>query len=167
MHAGKKAQQARVQEVELGRFNQPLPIIVVKRLQQVNDIAGLQDGQPALDGVRAHSRVRAEGVHRQNLPRAQGQQAQKLVEGRQVFDIDQLSDISLQIGGEVIGVEPLRLEALGVDFRVPPLEHPGQQLPGGERFFGVAAPLQLPRGQGMALENGNPARKTFPDPFHQ
>lgn len=105
--------------IELGGFDLPFRDLGMPRLQQEDDLAGLEQGKPAAGGGMRNSDVVPQALHVQQLSHAAGTEAHEFLKQRQVLDGDQLADILLHIGFPVIAEGLGCIDAGIVDTRVP------------------------------------------------
>ena len=96
-----------ITEVEFGGFDQPLGEIGEPGRYPEDEVAGLQDRQPGFGGQPGDSGVGGEGGDVDELSDSSGTQGQEALEGAQVLDAKDLTDIPLDIGGDIV-LEPIR-----------------------------------------------------------
>ena len=88
----------------------------------MQDVARLQHRDPFAHRVMTETGLFAEGTEVEQLPGAPRAQAQEMLKLHQVADVDQLPDIALQIGLEVISTPDVRIEPTVEDRWIAPRE---------------------------------------------
>lgn len=91
------AEQAGVQEVELGALDEPLAEVPEVRAEQRDQEAGLQHGEPALGGAVAYAAVGGQRREVQELSVAPGGEAQEPAEGLQVAHLEDAAHVPLEV----------------------------------------------------------------------
>ena len=109
------AQEAGVQEVQLGALDQPLAEISVVRPQERHDETRLEDRKPSPGGGMGNSRVVSEGGQIEQLTVSAGAQPDKAAEGFDVTDVDDLSNVAFHVGSIIVAKPLLWIEVLVVD----------------------------------------------------
>src|SRR5947209_6409417 len=95
--------QPGVVEVELGRLDETLAEIGEKRRQAEGDVARLQHRKPASRRGLGDAAVARQRGEVEDLPRAAGAEAEEGLEEQQVADLDELPDVTLDVGGDIVG----------------------------------------------------------------
>ena len=102
--------KAGIQEIEFGRFDHALVEVLVMRWQQVHDITGLQHGYPGFCRVMGNTAVIGQRGKIEELPRPACAHSCKALKCAQILDIDQLPDVSFQIGSHIVFMPGVRIE---------------------------------------------------------
>ena len=126
--AQQPARQAGIDEVQLGRLDQPLAEIAVVGWQQEHQIAGLQHRQPGACGVVGDTRLAGQGADVEQLSGAGRAQAQESLERGKILHVQHLPHVALHVGGDIGGKPVPRLQVLGVKRRVHAPQHQSIQL---------------------------------------
>lgn len=100
--ADKPRGEAGIAEVEFRGLDEPLVEIGEPRLDQENQVAGLEDREPGLGGDASDAGIRCEGVDVYQLADASGTKLDESLEGSEILDFENLPHIPLQIGADVV-----------------------------------------------------------------
>lgn len=91
-----------VEEMQLRRLDQPLADIAEEWCNAREDVAGFEDPEPALRGVVGNARVSTELREVYELSGACRRDAQKRLECEEIANREDLSDVPLDIGADVV-----------------------------------------------------------------
>jgi len=104
-HSKQPSGQARVGEVELGRFDQALGGVGEPRADEQNEVAGFEDGQPGFRSDPGDACIGGERGDVYQLADASGAELDETLEGGEILDVENLTHIALKVGADVV-LEP-------------------------------------------------------------
>jgi len=162
LDAQKPGDQPGVVKVELGGLHQALVPVCVMRPKLKRNVACLQHGHPGLGRVVGDAAVRGERRKVQNLPCSSGTQAHKSLEGLQILNFEDLTNVPFEVGGHV-SAEPrpdadLPIVERRIASRVKHLIDPVRRLAGVR---------ELAQRKGKQLHEGGPSRERLGDARQQ
>lgn len=117
--------QARVGEVEFGGFDQPLGGVCKPRTDEEDEVARFKNGEPGFGGDAGDAGIGGEGRDIHQLADAPGAELNETLESGEVLNIEDLADIALKVGSDVVlkpnggfdrAIINWREEALGEEF---------------------------------------------------
>jgi hypothetical protein len=111
------ASEARICEVDFGRFDDSFPDVFKIWRELENNVRRFEDTHPALDCYGRNSKVIAEGGVIDNLPDPASQERQKVLKPTEVLDVHEGSDVTLDVGLDVTVEEAIGFEILFVNPR--------------------------------------------------
>ncbi len=123
-------EQSGVEEVQLGGFHHPLPVVSVMGAEEQDQEARFQNRDPAPRRRMGHTRIRCQRRYVQQLAVPTGGETQEPTEGLEVPDVDDVADVPLDVRTVVIGEPSSGIESAIMDSRVRTCEqHPHQVRP--------------------------------------
>jgi len=96
--------KAGIEKIELGRFDQPLVEIPVMGLQQKDNVACFEHGEPGFRCIMGDSAIVGQRGKIKQLPGSGRTHAQEQVKAFQIPNLNQLVEIPFHIGADVTGV---------------------------------------------------------------
>ena len=123
------AEEAGVEEVELGALDQALAEVSVVRPQQMNDKTRLQDRDPSTGGGVGDAAVNTKRGKVQELSTAPRAEPNETSKGLQIADVQNLAHIPLHVGLVVAAQPLLRIQSLVVNPGVEPTEQDPVHVP--------------------------------------
>ena len=97
------ADQTRVVEIQLRALDQPLVEVLLMRTKQEDDIAGLEQGEPAFRGCGGYAGIACERIQIENLPGTACRQTEESFKRFKVADVDERPNVTLQIALRILG----------------------------------------------------------------
>ena len=101
-HSEEPGGEARVGEVEFGRFDQALGGVGEPRTDEEEEMARFQDGKPGFGGDLGDAGIGSERGDIHQLADATGAELHETLEGGEVLDVEDLPDVTLKVGANVV-----------------------------------------------------------------
>lgn len=104
-HSKQPSGEAGIGEGDLRGFDQALGDVGEPGADEEDEGAGFQDGQPGFRGDPGDARIRGEGGDDYELAYATGEKLDETLEGGKILNVENLADIALKVGADVV-LEP-------------------------------------------------------------
>ena len=153
--------EARIVEIEFGRFCEPLAPVLVPRRQEEADVRRMEDGKPFHYGLRGYAGVVGDGRNVENRADAPDEYPKKVREEQRVLDFEKLVNVAFHVGVDVTVKKSLAPYATGKKTRVAACQN------GRKHIVLWQKSVRFPKAERKQCEDSTPSGERLADILHQ